>query len=159
LGAPSLAIARFFHPFVWVLNQSTQLLLKLAGIQYSEGWYDQVTPEELQRIITTSSESSGLEAEERELLRNVIEFGDVSAGEVMIPRTNIVAIASNASFQDLLEEVARSGHSRYPVIGESLDDVRGIIHFRELAEPLATGMLTLHAADAAIAPAHRHGSR
>lgn len=144
LGGPSQAIARLFNPFIWILNQSTRLLLRLLGIEYTEqGWYDQVTPEELQRIITTSSESSGLEAEERELLRNVIEFGDVSAGEVMVPRTNVIAISFDASFKDLLEEVANSGHSRYPIVGESLDDVRGIIHFRELAAPLAAGALTL----------------
>jgi CBS domain containing-hemolysin-like protein len=144
LASPSLAIARFFNPFIWILNQSTRLLLKAIGIDYTEqGWYNQVTPEELQRIITTSTESTGLEAEERELLRNVIEFGDVSAGEVMIPRPSVVAIAYESSFKELLEEVAGSGHSRYPVIGESLDDVRGIIHFRDLADPLAQGTLTL----------------
>jgi len=144
LGAPSQAIARLFHPFVWILNQSTRFLLRLVGIPYTvQGWYDQVTPEELQRIITTSSESTGLEAEKRELLSNVLEFGDVSAGEVMIPRTNIIAISSEATLKELLEEVAQSGHTRYPVIGESLDDVRGIIQFRDLAEPLAKGNFVL----------------
>ncbi len=138
LAAPSLAIARFFHPFIWILNQSTRLLLRLGGIQYTgQGWSNQVTPEELQLIIATSSESTGLEAEERQLLSNVFEFGDVSAGEVMVPRTSIAAIPYDATFKLLLEEVAQSGHSRYPVIGESLDDVRGLIYFQELAEPLA----------------------
>lgn len=147
LGAPSLAIARIFNPFIWVLNQSTRWLLRLIGIQYTgQGWHDQVTSEELQRIITTSSESTGLEAEERELLRNVFEFGDVSAGEVMIPRTNIIAISKDATLLQLLEEVAQSGHSRYPVLGESLDDILGIIQFQELAEPLAKRSLTLEGA-------------
>lgn len=144
LGPPSLAIARFFNPFIWILNQSTRLLLRLVGIRYTgQGWKPPVTPEELQRIITTSTESTGLEAEERELLRNVFEFGDVSAGEVMIPRTSIAAIPCNATFQILLEEVAAVGHSRYPVTGESLDDIRGFINFIELAEPLAKGSLSL----------------
>lgn len=145
LAAPSLAIARIFNPFIWILNQSTRCLLRSIGVQYtSEGWwYNQVTPEELQRIITTTSESTGLEAEERELLRNVFEFGEVTAGEVMVPRTSIAAVASDATFKMLLEEVAQSSHSRYPAIGESLDDVRGIIHFRELAEPLVEGSLAL----------------
>jgi CBS domain containing-hemolysin-like protein len=141
LGAPSLAIARLFNPFIWILNQSTRLLLRLVGIQYTgQGWYHQVTPEELQLIIATSSESTGLEAEERELLRNVFEFGDVTTGEVMIPRTIIAAIPCNATLKMVLEEVADSGHSRYPVIGESLDDVRGLISFKELANPLSQGI-------------------
>lgn len=143
LGPPSLAIARFFNPFVWVLNQSTRWLLKLVGIQYTgQGWYNQVTPEELQLIIATSSESTGLEAEERELLNNVFEFGEVTAEEAMIPRTSIAAIPCDATFQMVLEEVAASGHSYYPVMGESLDDIRGIISFKELAAPMAQGLLT-----------------
>lgn len=141
LGAPSLAISRIFNPFIWVLNQSTRLLLRLIGIQYTgQGWYNQVTPEELQLIIATSSESTGLEAEERELLRNVFEFGEVTTGEVMVPRPSIAAISNSATLGMLLQEVADSGHSRYPVIGESLDDVRGIIHFKDLAEALAEGV-------------------
>lgn len=143
LGPPSLAIARFFNPFVWTLNQSTRWLLKLVGIQYTgQGWYNQVTPEELQLIIATSSESTGLEAEERELLNNVFEFGEVSAEEAMVPRTSIEAIPCDATFQAVLEEIAASGHSYYPVMGESLDDIRGIISFKELAEPLAQGLIT-----------------
>lgn len=143
LGPPSLAIARFFNPFIWILNQSTRLLLRLVGIQYTgQGWYNRVTPEELQLIITTERESTGLEAEERELLKNVFEFGDVEAVEVMVPRTSIAAIPYTATFQTLLEEIDQTGHSRYPVMGESLDDIQGIIYFKELAQPLSQGQLT-----------------
>lgn len=144
LGAPSLAIARLFNPFIWILNQSTRLLLRLVGIQYTgQGWTNRVTPEELQLIISTTTESPELEEEKRELLTNVFEFADVLAGEVMVPRTSIVAIAKDATFQELLHEVVSSGHSRYPVMGESLDDIQGIIHFKELAAPLMQGHLTL----------------
>lgn len=143
LGPPSLAIARFFHPFIWILDRSTRWLLRLCGIRYNaQAWSNRVTPEELQLIIATERESTGLEAEERELLNNVFEFGDVSASEVMVPRTSIHAISYDATFQTLLNEVVESGHSRYPAIGESLDDIRGIVYFKELAEPLARGILT-----------------
>ena len=144
LGPPSLTIARFFSPFIWILNQSTRLLLRLAGIEDTgQSWYTRVTPEELQLIISTSSESIGLEAEERQLLNNVFEFGEVTAEEVMVPRTSVVAISRDATFQTLLEEIATSGHSRYPVMGESLDDICGVIYFKELAEPLAQKQLGL----------------
>jgi CBS domain containing-hemolysin-like protein len=143
LGPPSLTIARLFNPFIWILNQSTRWLLRLAGIQYAgQGWYNRVTPEELQLIITTERESSGLEAEERELLNNVFEFGEVLATEVMVPRTSIASIPCTATFQTLLEEVASTGHSRYPVTGESLDDIRGLVYFKELAQPLCQRELT-----------------
>nr|WP_263012657.1 MULTISPECIES: hemolysin family protein [unclassified Laspinema] len=143
LGPPSLAIARFFHPFIWILDRSTRWLLSLAGIRFNaQAWSNRITPEELQLIIATERESTGLEAEERELLNNVFEFGEVCAREVMVPRTSIHGISYDATFQMLLNEVVTTGHSRYPVIGESLDDVRGIVYFKELAGPLAQGLLT-----------------
>jgi CBS domain containing-hemolysin-like protein len=147
LGPPSLVIARVFKPCIWILNQSTRWLLRLVGIKYTgQGWYNRVTPEELQLIITTERESSGLEAKEREILNNVFEFGEVSAAEVMVPRTSIAAIPITATFQTLLEEIANTGYSHYPVIGESLDDIQGIIYFKELAVPLSQGLLTLETA-------------
>jgi len=143
LAPPSLAIARIFNPFIWILNQSTRFLLRLGGIQYTgQGWYNQVTPEELQLIIATERESTGLEAEERQLLNNVFEFGDVLAVEVMVPRTNIQAIPINGTFATLLNEVASTKHALYPVTGDSLDDIRGIIDFKDLALPLAQGEIT-----------------
>ncbi len=141
LGPPSLLISRLFNPFVSFLNQSTRSLLQLAGIEY-ERTHQPVTPQELQLIIATSSESSGLEAEERELLNNVFEFGEVCVEEVMVPRPSIVVLPSTATFQTLLDEMAISNHSRYPVTGDSLDDIIGIIGFKQLAKPLAEGLLS-----------------
>jgi CBS domain containing-hemolysin-like protein len=140
----SVAIGRLFNPFIWVLNRSTQLILRLLGIHYTgQGWYNQVTSEELQLMIETSSESIGLEEDERELLSNVFEFGEVSAAEVMVRRPSMVAIEITGTVRDLLEEVSYSNHSRYPVMDGSLDDICGVIHLKELAEPLIQGTLTL----------------
>jgi CBS domain containing-hemolysin-like protein len=143
LGPSVKAIMRFFGPFVWILNQSTRFLLRLFGIEYTgQSWRSPVTSEELQLIISTERESTGLQMAERELLNNVFEFGDVMAQDVMIPRTGIVALPKDATFHTLLQEMTSTGHSRYPVIGESLDDIRGIVYFRDLAQPLAMGKLT-----------------
>ncbi|MFS0514002.1 hemolysin family protein [Nostoc sp. UIC 10607] len=144
LGPSVKAIVRFFGPFIWILNQSTRFLLRIFGIQYTgQGWRPPVTPEELQLIISTEWGSTGLQRAERELLNNVFEFGDVMAQDVMIPRTSIIALPKDATFQTLLKEMASTGYSRYPVIGESLDDVRGIVYFKDLAQPLAGGNLSL----------------
>ena len=142
LGPPSLAIARCFNPFIWVLNQSTHWLLRLVGVEFvGSAWYNRVTPEELQLIVATEGESTGLEAEERELLKNVFEFGEVLAEEVMVPRTSLHALPAQASFRELLTAMVETGHSRYPVTGDSLDDIVGIIDFKDLALPLAQGRL------------------
>jgi CBS domain containing-hemolysin-like protein len=140
----SVAIGRLFNPFIWVLTQSTQLILRLLGIHYTgQGWYNQVTSEELQLLIEMSSESIGLEADERELLSNVFEFGEVTAAAVMVRRPSMVAIDVTGTVRDLLEEVSYSNHSRYPVMDGTLDDICGVIHLKELAEPLIQGTLTL----------------
>ncbi len=144
LGPSVKAIVRFFSPFIWILNQSNYWLLKLFGIEYTgQGWRPPVTPEELQLIISTERESTGLQLSERELLNNVFEFGDVTAHDVMIPRTSIIALPKNATFGRLLKEMASTGHSRYPVIGESLDDIRGLVYFKDLAQTMAVGKMTL----------------
>ena len=141
-GPPSLVIARIFRPFVAILNSSTRLLLKLVGVDYSgEGWYEKVTSEELQLIITTERESIGLEAEERQLLKNVFDFRDDTAVEVMIPRTDIKFLSLTTTFGELLQTIAEHGYSGYPVIGDSLDDIQGIIHYKKLSQPLAKGEL------------------
>jgi CBS domain containing-hemolysin-like protein len=142
-GPPSIAIARIFRPYIWILNQSTRFLLRLAGIEYTgQGWYKQVTSEELQLIIATEKESTGLEAEARKLLNNVFAFRDVIAVQVMIPRTKIKPISLNATFEDLLKQIAINHYSRYPVIGDSIDDIRGIIDYKDLILPLVENQLS-----------------
>ena len=144
LAKPSEAIANLFSPFIWILNQSTKLLLKLTGIEYTaKSWYSAVSAEELQMIITTSTESVGLEAEERELLKNVFEFSEVSAGEVMVPRTSMQWLDYGSTVRDLLGAVDVHNHSRYPIAGESLDDIRGIVQIKEVIGKLGDGGLSL----------------
>jgi CBS domain containing-hemolysin-like protein len=143
LGPPSLTIARLFNPFIWILNQSTRFLLRLVRIEYSDQFgYSRLTPEELQLIIRTTTETPGLEAEERELLNNVFEFRDVTAGEIMIPRTQIHALSLSACFGDLLEAMATTEHARYPVMGDSLDDIQGMVDLKHLLQPLAQQTIT-----------------
>ncbi|BAU07814.1 hemolysin family protein [Fischerella sp. NIES-3754] len=144
LGPSVKAIVRFFNPFIWILNQSTRYLLRLFGIEYTgQSWRPPVTPEELQLIISTERESTGLEAGERELLKNVFEFGEVTAQAVMVPRNNIVALPQDATLQTFLEQMAATGYSCFPIIGESLEDIRGIVYFHDLAKPLVAGKLVL----------------
>ncbi|MEC4815467.1 MAG: hemolysin family protein [Scytonema sp. PMC 1069.18] len=144
LGPLIGAIVRFFSPYIWILNQSTRWLLRLFGIEYTgQSWRSPVTPEELQLIISTERESTGLQEEERELLNNIFEFGDVTVQAVMVPRTNIIALSKNATFHTLLTEIVATSYSCYPVIGESLDDIRGVIYFKDFAQPLAMGKMAL----------------
>jgi len=143
LAPPSLVISRLFSPLIWILNHSTQALVGLVGLEYNpHSWYNRVNSEELQLIIATERESTGLEAEERELINNVFEFSEVLVKEIMVPRTKITSISREATLGEILEQVVATGHSRYPVTGDSLDDIVGMIDFKELAFPLAHNHVT-----------------
>ncbi len=139
LGTPSLAIARIFSPLIWVLDRSTKLCLRLFGIKDRDDYYSRVTFKELQTIVTTERESSGLALEQRELLNKVFEFAELVAADVMIPRTQMVTIAKTASCQTLLLKVAIHGYSRYPVTDTSINKIIGTICFKEFATLLAQG--------------------
>ncbi|MEM9770661.1 MAG: hemolysin family protein [Cyanobacteria bacterium P01_D01_bin.73] len=156
LGPPSVAIARIFHPFIWVLNRSTRCLLGWLGINYGgQSWHSRVTPEELQLIIATDNESMGLEADERELLQNVFEFGDVTVEEVMTPRTSMACIPRTATLREVLLEIATTQFTRYPVSGESIDDICGVIRTKVVVAALADPKNNLDAPIAGwIRPAH-----
>ncbi|AFY91358.1 hemolysin family protein [Chamaesiphon minutus] len=139
LGAPSLAIARIFSPLIWVLDRSTKLCLRLVGIKERYDSRDRVTFKELQAIVSTERESSGLALEQREVLTKVLEFANKIASDVMIPCTQIVTVPKTASCQTLLIKVATTGYSRYPVTDTSLNKIVGIVAFKDFGTLLTQG--------------------
>ena len=141
LATPSLAITRIFSPLIWVLDRSTRICLRLVGIDDRDDRYNRVTFKELQTIVTTERESSGLAIEQRELLNKVFEFAGAIAAEVMIPRAQMATLPRNATCQSLLHQVATTGYSRYPITDTSIDKIVGTISFKEFASLLAQGRL------------------
>lgn len=139
---PSLVIAQIFRPFIAVLNTSTRLLLRLVNIRYTKQlWREQLTAKELQLIINTEQNTSDLEASQRELINNVLEFADVTASEIMVPRTQIEFLTTDTTFEQLLAKIAATNYFRYPIVGESLDEIIGIVDYKSLAWPLSQGEL------------------
>jgi CBS domain containing-hemolysin-like protein len=146
LGPISLSISRLFTPLVWVLNQSNRLLLRLLRVPIAQdNSFNAVTAKELQLILESSSEQSDLQAEERELLRNVFESGEVLVEEVMVPRTSIHPIDAQSTLQEFLEEVSKTGHHYYPVIDESLDQIRGTLYYKDVVRELPFQSLDFNA--------------
>jgi CBS domain containing-hemolysin-like protein len=107
----AIAYLQIFTPFVWVLNQSTRLLLRLLRLPIGpSAFFDTVTSKELQLMIESSSNSGDMEQDERELLKNVFESGDTLVEDVMVPRTSIQSIEAQSTIREFLEEVSRTGH-------------------------------------------------
>src|ERR1700760_986593 len=80
-----------------------------------------------------------LSGAERQMLRNLLEFGDSTAGDVGVPRADIIAVPEDISFPDLVAAFADAGHSRLPVYRDSLDEVIGMIHVKDVFAILARG--------------------
>ena len=84
---------------------------------------------------------TGLKPDERNILEGVFALHDTQVREVMVPRSGMVTLPVEVRFAELMEAVHRTRHARFPVIGQSLDDVRGVLDLRRLAEPIARGEL------------------
>jgi CBS domain containing-hemolysin-like protein len=93
--------------------------------------------EELKMLVTASQEAGVLEEHEEQMLHRVFGFGDLTAGQVMLPRTEMSALAATATLDDAIERVARAAHPWLPVYREGLDDIAGILHAKDLFPALS----------------------
>src|SRR6266566_2106302 len=115
----------------------------LLGITSSSPELDRVhSPEEIRMLVQQSRKTGGLGAGDARLLEGVFEFSEKNAREVMTPRTQIVALPAEASLAEAADRVAAAGRSRYPVTGDSLDDVVGIVHAKDILRGLLSGSET-----------------
>jgi CBS domain containing-hemolysin-like protein len=120
-----------FRPLVWLVNTSTNFVLRPWGIRLGEEM--EAHSEEELRIMISSAVSSGeLEPEEHEYLTNVFDFGDTVAREVMVPRPDIAALPYDAPLSELVEKAAFGRYTRYPVYEGDLDHVLGAVHIKDL---------------------------
>jgi CBS domain containing-hemolysin-like protein len=127
-------------PFVYALNGLGNLALRAVGVNRQAGHKEQYyTPEELQLIVQESEELGALRAEAGQMLRELFEFGDLTAGEVMVPRVRIVGIPIGAGSDDLRALLPNSPHTRYPVYQQDLDHLVGMIHIKDVLRLLSRG--------------------
>lgn len=119
------------RPVVWVVNASTNFILRPWGIRLGEEM-EAHSEEELRIMISSSTASGVLDPEEREYLNNVFDFGDRVAREIMVPRPDIEALPRNAPLAELAERAAFGRYTRYPVFEEDLDNILGAVHVKDL---------------------------
>lgn len=130
--APLLRIFMvIFRPVVWLVNNSTNFVLRPWGIRLGEGM-ETHSEEELRLIISSSTISGVLDPQEREYLNNVFDFGDTVAREIMVPRPDIQALQVDTPLDELVEQAAFGRYTRYPVYEEDLDHVLGMVHVKDL---------------------------
>lgn len=129
---PLELFAKTFRPLIWVFNKTGTNLGRLFGIKTSLEHSAVYTETELRQLIDVSRESGHLRAEERLLIHRVFEFSDTLVREAMIPRTAMAAISNDCSLEEIAKAFRKHGYSRLPVYRESLDDMIGFIHSKDV---------------------------
>jgi putative hemolysin len=125
------------RPFVKLLGYSTNAVLRLLGIRNQSA--RAVTEEEIAASLEEGLDAGVIEAHEHQMVRNVFRLDDRQIGSMMVPRAEIVWLDSQAPLPELLQALRDSGHSRYPVCRDGLDDVIGVLKAHEFLVPLASG--------------------
>jgi CBS domain containing-hemolysin-like protein len=127
-------------PLVITLNAAGNGLLRMVGIRRQEIDSERYhTPEELQFIVQESQEGGLLRGESGKILRELFEFGDLTAGQAMVPRVRLVGIAAGTETDELRQIVAANPHTRYPVFTGDLDHIIGSVHIKALLRHFVAG--------------------
>ena len=118
-------------PIVFIFNIVTSIIFKIFGVD-GDGVKPFITEEELKTMVNVSHEEGLLEMEEREIINNVFEFGDMQAKEAMVQRLDIVAIDTENSYDEIIELFKTEKLSRMPVYEETIDDIIGILNIKDV---------------------------
>jgi len=133
IAAPLIFFSWITRPFTELLNRSANRVVRLLGIKRTTGDLERVhSPEELRMLVEQSRKTGRLDADDARLLEGVFEFSEKTAREVMTPRTEIAALPIDLTLEEAADQVAVAGRSRYPVYQESLDDIVGVVHAKDI---------------------------
>jgi CBS domain containing-hemolysin-like protein len=136
VSAPVRAFFIVARPLIWVLQKSTELVLRALG-QEPPGPEDEVHSEaELRMLVSQSTAHGEIEQQEQEMLYKVFDFADKEAADVMVPRPEVVALSIDLPPEQALEAVMDAPFTRYPVYRGNLDDIVGVLHVRDLFHAL-----------------------
>jgi CBS domain containing-hemolysin-like protein len=139
LARPLTLFTVVTNPFIWVLNSSATGLLRLFGARPMSERERVHSPEEILMLVEQSRRIGDLGSQDARMIQGVFEFSEKNARDVMTPRTQIVALPLALSLSEAADRVGAAGRSRYPVYRESLDDIVGTVHAKDILRALRSG--------------------
>jgi putative hemolysin len=137
VGMPMLVLSRATAPFVWMLNRSSTLLLKLLRVK--DRGESAATEEEIRLLVAESTEQGVLDADEQAMVNRVLRLGDRTVDSVMSPRTRIAWLDMNAPLSENLDVLRQTPYSRYPVYRGDESDVVGVVEVKSLLGGITAG--------------------
>jgi CBS domain containing-hemolysin-like protein len=132
IAQPTVWTEWIFKPAIWLLNGTGNALLKLVGVQPVSGHELVHSVEELKMLVTASAESGVFEPEEGEMLHAIFDMGQLFVRQVMIPRTEIIAVEADIPLPEIIPLVTKSTYTKFPIYDDSLDQILGIAHVKDL---------------------------
>ena len=124
------ATAKVMKPFVWLLSATTNLILKICRLR-EDGESDAVTEDDIKLMVDAGGKSGSIEEDEKEWIQNVFEFNDTSITEIMTRESDVVAFQIDTPEYEILDKIKETGLSRFPVYGENINDIKGILNARD----------------------------
>lgn len=136
VALPVRVFAAIARPLIVVLNGSANAFLRAVGIEPQEELSGARTPQELASLVERSAEAGTLDVTTARMLTRSLDFGERTADDVMTPRVRCTGIHRDESADEVLRLARRTGHSRFPVLGDDWDDIDGMVHVkRAMAVP------------------------
>ncbi len=132
VARPTLWSERLFKPFIWALNGTGNALLRLVGMEPASGHQLVHSVEELKMLVAESAEVGAVARQESELLHAIFDFGDLLVRQVMIPRTEIIAVEADLPLAEIIPLITESTYTKFPVYDDDLDNILGITHVKDL---------------------------
>ena len=132
VARPLLLFYRIFYYPIRLLDWAGTRTARLFGLKGSSEHGSSYTEEEIRQLINVSQKSGHLNLEEKRLIDQVFEFSETTVKEAMVPRTAIVAIPATSTLEQIARAFRQNGYSRLPVYRESLDDIAGVIHSKDV---------------------------
>ena len=136
LALPLDLLARIAHPLVWVLQQSANAITRLVGVEPAPAGLMAYTREDIRLSVAAAEDVGEFKEAEEEMLYKVFDFASKEAHEVMVPRPQVVAISVDLPPEECLAAVIDSPFTRYPAYKDSLDEIVGVLHVRDLFSAL-----------------------
>ncbi len=139
VAGPTLWSERLFKPFIWALNGTGNALLRLVGVEPASGHELVHSVEELKMLVTASTREGVVAEQESELLHAIFDFGDLLVRQVMIPRTEVIAVEADLPLNEILPLITESTYTKIPVYDDDLDNILGIMHVKDLLRTMQEG--------------------
>lgn len=126
----ALLLSRLLHPIAAALLWLAGLVLRLFGVN-PKAQLEEVSEDEIRLMVENGEESGAIQSGEKELIENIFEFDDITAEEIMVHRTDMTVLWLEDTGEEILKTIRESGLSRFPMCGEDMDDIIGILSTRD----------------------------